>query len=373
MAYILTDEGRIVVDTTGAVSDYEYFIKDHLGNTRVTVKDSSGLAVVQQESHYYPFGMTMEGMSYQNPLQTALNKYLYNGKELQDDLGLDWYDYGARFYDAQLGRFHSVDPLAFLYFDKSLYNYAANNPIFYIDPDGKKIIGVTKEDAEKAKDDVHTIFKGDKFENFRALLTLKGRKFADIDPEALEAALDGVDLSEDEQALVDVVVNTINSKDKHEVEYVNSNNNISLTGENYLKGDLPPAINIEKTKAAYGGGIPAWVFGNFGGSVTKKTKSGSYSLLIENDRGNGKSDYFDKTLKKYVPQPGGRAVITGHEIIGHGRSLSQGRNGANQHEDAIRLENMILRVMGHGNVQRDGTNHAGGAKIANPSDRPGFN
>ena len=133
MAYILTDEGRIVIDTSGTNYDYEYFIKDHLGNTRVTVKDSSGLAVVQQESHYYPFGMTMKGMSYQNPLQTALNKYLYNGKELQDDLGLDWYDYGARFYDAQLGRWHCPDPLNQF---SSPYLYAANNPVVMIDPSG---------------------------------------------------------------------------------------------------------------------------------------------------------------------------------------------------------------------------------------------
>jgi RHS repeat-associated protein len=133
----MTDEGRLVPN--GSNYDSEYFINDHLGNTRVVVKDSNGTAEVQQESHYYPFGMTMEGMSYQNPLQEAVNKYLYNGKELQDDLGLDWYDYGARFYDAQLARFHVVDRFAEKMTNISPYNYAANNPLFYNEINGDSI------------------------------------------------------------------------------------------------------------------------------------------------------------------------------------------------------------------------------------------
>jgi RHS repeat-associated protein len=136
LAFILTDEGRLVPkqDENGGY-EYEYFIKDHLGNTRVTVKDNSGTAKVMQESHYYPFGMQMEGLSYSGLLSgVEANKYLYNGKELQDDLGLDWYDYGARFYDAQIGRWHSVDP-ADQY--ASGYVYCGNDPIMMIDPDGK--------------------------------------------------------------------------------------------------------------------------------------------------------------------------------------------------------------------------------------------
>ncbi len=73
------------------------------------------------------------------------NRYLYNGKELQDDHDLNWYDYGARFYDAQLARFHSIDPHAENYYPISTYAYVANNPIIRIDPDGRDIWELNSE------------------------------------------------------------------------------------------------------------------------------------------------------------------------------------------------------------------------------------
>ena len=160
LAFTLTDDGRLVFGSaqTPGSFDYEYYIKDHLGNNRVVVADlnSDGIPEVQQESHYYPFGMALEGMAYQNPLQNQENKYLYNGKELQDDLELDWYDYGARFYDAQIGRWHSIDPMIEKHPDYTGYAYVYNNPLIYIDPLGLDTVIVLDQAEAPEEDDAYT-------------------------------------------------------------------------------------------------------------------------------------------------------------------------------------------------------------------------
>jgi len=109
---------------------YQYFIKDHLGNNRILFNQDN---LVLQQSSYYPFGMlvTPPTRSYYD-----YNRYLYNGKELQDDFELDWYDYGARFYDAEVGRWHVVDPMAESYFSQSPYHFSGNNPILFLDLNG---------------------------------------------------------------------------------------------------------------------------------------------------------------------------------------------------------------------------------------------
>ena len=103
----------------------------------MVVSYSGSAPTVEQVTEYYPFGSLFTD----NNLDK--NKYLYNGKELQDEF-FENYDYGARFYDPQLGRWHSVDPLAEKYVNISPYAYAANNPILFIDKDGKEIYIITQ-------------------------------------------------------------------------------------------------------------------------------------------------------------------------------------------------------------------------------------
>ncbi|PWG78004.1 RHS repeat domain-containing protein, partial [Pararcticibacter amylolyticus] len=124
--FIQTEEGRAVRNTDGTYR-YEYDLKDHLGNTRVST-DAAGNVI--QEDEYYAFGLNA-------PIYAAgtKNKYLYNGKEIQDVL-TDQYDYGARFYDPVIGRFTTVDPLAEVSRKYSPYVYTYNNPIRFTDPDG---------------------------------------------------------------------------------------------------------------------------------------------------------------------------------------------------------------------------------------------
>jgi len=105
-----------------------------LGNVRLVFTESNGLASIVQENHYYPFGMQQNGNWAKT--QTVKNDYLYNGKELNTEIGLNWSDYGARFYDASIGRWVSPDPLAEFAPEWTTYRYGFNNPISYVDPDG---------------------------------------------------------------------------------------------------------------------------------------------------------------------------------------------------------------------------------------------
>jgi RHS repeat-associated protein len=136
LEYILTPEGRIAATEGGGIDHPQFYLNDHLGNVRATFVESAtipGKVELLQQNHYYPFGQELMGMATQTG---PVNPYKYNGKELQSELGLQWYDYGARFYDPSLGRFTSVDPLAELSRRWSPYTYGLDNPMRFIDPDG---------------------------------------------------------------------------------------------------------------------------------------------------------------------------------------------------------------------------------------------
>ncbi len=123
---LLNDEGYVDLSN----NTYYYYLKDHQGNNRVVISTDG---TVQETNHYYPFGGLFS-------TSTNVQPYKYNGKELDTKKGLNLYDYGARHYDAALGRWHVVDPLAEKYGALSPYGYCANNPIKFSDLDGRKIV-----------------------------------------------------------------------------------------------------------------------------------------------------------------------------------------------------------------------------------------
>ena len=125
---LLTEEGYVTLSD----GKYHYYLQDHQGNNRVVINQSG---TVEETNHYYPFGGVFASSA-------SVQPYKYNGKEFDTKKGLNWYDYGARHYDAALGRFHTNDRFAEKYPSLSTYQYGADNPIGNIDVNGDTIIVV---------------------------------------------------------------------------------------------------------------------------------------------------------------------------------------------------------------------------------------
>lgn len=128
--------------------NYIYQYKDHLGNIRMgyTWNDDLQEVSIVEENHYYPFGLKhgnynetkkeFEPYIYENTGKARLvqvpnsgYQYQYNGKEWQDELGLNEYTFGWRDYDPAIGRFNKMDRFAEKYYKLTPYGYAGNNPI----------------------------------------------------------------------------------------------------------------------------------------------------------------------------------------------------------------------------------------------------
>ena len=121
---LLTEEGYVDLVNSNT---YYYYLKDHQGNNRVVINSSGTVA---ETNHYYPFGGVFS-------TSTNVQPYKYNGKELDSKNGLNWYDYGARHYDAALGRWFVVDPLAEKMYSWNPYGYCFNNPMKFVDENGE--------------------------------------------------------------------------------------------------------------------------------------------------------------------------------------------------------------------------------------------
>jgi RHS repeat-associated protein len=165
--------------------NFNYFFNytDHLGNIRVSYSDGGNSEPkIMEENHYYPFGLkhtkyntdsyefvlTENGNAYTTGIElippgtSNVYKYKYNGKEYQQEFGLNLYDYGARNYDPAIGRWMNIDPLAEVSRRWSPYNYAMDNPIYFIDPDGMMAnrFGLSGENVSEEENDDWVVYKG---------------------------------------------------------------------------------------------------------------------------------------------------------------------------------------------------------------------
>jgi len=187
LKYILHDEGRFVVNQTENGGSFEYHLKDHLGNIRVAFQENQSNPI--QSTDYYPFGLTM------NMSDGSSNEYLYNGKELQEET--DWLDYGARMYDASLGRFFTQDRFAEEYYGLSAYQYTANNPILFIDVNGDYIF-INGEDNKRYKYENGELYSKDKNGDWKEYKAKAGSYLS-----VIQGALNKLASEKDGNALVD--------------------------------------------------------------------------------------------------------------------------------------------------------------------------
>ena len=329
-----------------------FYHPDHLGSSSF-ITNLEGEVV--QHIEYVPFGEVF--IEERNSVWNT--PYLFNAKEFDEETGM--YYYGARYYEPRLSLWMSTDPMEEKYPDYSTYIYAAQNPIAYSDPTGMEIRGVTKSDAEEFKSDVHLILGDSKFDNLRSLISLKGKKFQQIPDAALADALDGVTCSEDEMAYISLLVNTINSKEVHSIEYLKEGEEVSSSGYS----DINKYLN----------------------SIDPDSKIGD-AFRKREERSDGSTRYYydDATIQTLggegfnVPTSKGshsfirgvqdklKAVTSAHELLGHGLPSARKESPVHNNTNAIRTDNLVRRLLRL--PQRDGSDHAGGKDIVSPYSLP---
>ncbi|MBK9354132.1 MAG: RHS repeat-associated core domain-containing protein [Bacteroidetes bacterium] len=130
---------------TGGGYNLEYYLKDHLFSNRIIFADMNvngsinAATEILEENTYYPYGLEQSGLM--NAISSNTSPYQYSGKEMLAFNGYNMNDYGARYYDAALGRWNVMDELSEKYHSYSPYNFVLNNPLRYVDPDGKGVNG----------------------------------------------------------------------------------------------------------------------------------------------------------------------------------------------------------------------------------------
>lgn len=228
------------------------------------------------------------------------------------------------------------------------------------------IIGKRPADANHLLQDFKMMFSRPNFSEFRELLSLNGNTLKRIDSADLAKAIKGKKLSEDEQALLEIAVSTINSERKHVVVYLAEKDAVIPQVERLFRNELIAAgMIIENTKVSYGGVITGLAFAAqlHTEGVTLKRGKGTYTVIVDTyDHLAAAYDYIvtetGEVIHDSIP---GTVNITAHEILGHARTFFL--KSCNQHEVGILTENLVLRLIDFDDslkvrkVQRNGTDH----------------
>ncbi len=311
--------------------NYVYQYKDHLGNVRLSYADLDNNGVVNasteilEENNYYMFGLKHQGYNNNVVSGNIALKYKYNGKELNDELGLDWYDYGARNYQPDLGRWMNLDPLAAHYLSHSPYHYSFNNPIRFIDPDGRRIVD---RNGNEVKVTVNTDEDGNRTASYEFA---KGTKKSTIRNFKRNAGkVIGAMIGSDKG--LDLVNEAIESKD-----------NISINLSSKVKTDRlgDTSIKVTRLNAQTGEEGPSDIEVNvYSGSIDTLTSLGASTneeTAITDEKTNKILDSWKSnnlTRKQKIGSVGGHELY--HAAVEKGRSNSE--EGAENAEEVIAKE-----------------------------------
>lgn len=248
------------------------------------------------------------------------------------------------------------------------YVFCANNPVVLVDPDGREIEGATSNDAQKFKADILLPLNDAKFDNFKKLINVKGKTFQKIDNDKYDAALKGVELSDDERAYADLIVSTINSKEKHRVEYLDPTDYVSSSGSRALDKHFSKTmgsklyemkVREEKTVVNKDTGLSSIEYSYHWKGLS--IQLGKEGLAVPSGSSGSHAFILNSSDLRT------RAVTSIHEVFGHGIPFARGILDMPNNTNAIRADNLMRRLLGM--PQRDGSNHAGG-KVASPSALP---
>ena len=305
---------------------------------KYTYSDSCANGKLEERNDYYPFGGLMG-----KGLNGDFQSYKYNGKELERQIGLDIYDYGARRYDAATCRFTTMDPLAEKYYSTSPYAYCVNNPMRFVDTDGKKV--KLTSDVDLALNAIKSTLP----QNLREFITLKDN-FIDVDIMKKGISVIADNPSENYKALYEIV------SDKRTVEFSITEKINAVNSSGKPSKDL---INFGQTEFfpedAFGNKAEWITQGSTGISLAPKNhKRTEWDLLqrskhsIDQMKFSPNKNYqvqINKSMFSQKETLKNGALATTHELYGHILFMFRGWDschGVNRQTDNIKLENWLI-------------------------------
>ena len=284
---ILIEDGYVTFDSNSQPV-YHFYLQDHLGNNRV-VANASGQ--VEQVNHYYPYGGLMAEST-----GGDVQRYKYNGKELDRMLGLDWYDYGARHYDGALTMWGTMDPLCEKYYGISPYVYCGDDPINAFDPDGKTIY-IPKEHQSIILAMINACSKTQYKVNEKGIVCIDNASISNENGSAhYSERIDGIISS---KRMLTIMVSE---------KYTATNGKFSQT------------FDVEK---------------DCGGGLTDTTNKSNVKTVV-----SGKDHLVHDTEGNIIKKSVAEILI--HEIVGHAAPVLVGTETGN----AIKNENIIRKELG---------------------------